>query len=147
MREVFARVIDPEAFNGAGDANLDQRRQAALGKADQILAMEFAFEDLPPELKATVAAIESDLSGVGLLTAAAAAAARFPPIEADDGRPVYTAIVKPLEDGTLFLAVLVCEAALLKDDEPIFVGDTFKGDEARRIAAEIEVAAAGGGRA
>ncbi|MEA3043006.1 MAG: hypothetical protein QOH47_844 [Sphingomonadales bacterium] len=67
MRERIAKVIDPEAFaaTGAGAgriytaAELEHRRALALDKADQILVLDFSFEELPPDLQDTVDVLEA----------------------------------------------------------------------------------------
>jgi hypothetical protein len=142
MREFIAKIIDPAAFTGTGD---DQRRRDALAKADQILAIDLSFDDLPPELQTAVTTAEAGLTAASLLTIAAAAT--FPALAAEgDDRPVYTALVKPLEEGGFYLAVLLDEEEALSG-KPGWVGGKMLGDEAQGLAAEIEVAAAGGGTA
>lgn len=67
-----------------------------------------------------------------------------PPMAAEDGHLVYTALVAPKPDGSLFIAVLVGEPDH-DDDKPIFVAETLVSNEARQLAVGIEISAAGGG--
>lgn len=56
MRERIARIIDPFAWAPALSRLVPSiaasRQRLALAKADQILAIEFDADELPPELQA-----------------------------------------------------------------------------------------------
>lgn len=145
MREIIARVIDPEAFDVPGDL-VSPRRKIALDKAEQIIALDFSFDELPPELQDCVGAVESELTAASLLTFAAAAS--LPKLnEEGNGAPIFTGLIKPLDGEGLYVAVLLDEAAALGGTARAWVGRKMVGDEAQHLAAEIVVAAAGGGRA
>lgn len=142
MREFIAKIIDPPAFAGAGD---DKRRREALAKAEQILAMEFTFDDLPADLQGAVSAVETELTAASLLTIAASA--NLPDLASEiDGSPVYSALVKPLDGGGFYLEILL-DVDEAMGGRPSWVGSKMIGDEAQRVAAQLEVAAAGGGSA
>lgn len=55
MREKIARIVDPFAWSPAlvrlVPAIADRRQRCALAKADQILAIEFDRDELPPKLQ------------------------------------------------------------------------------------------------
>lgn len=55
MRQRIARIVDPFAWSPALARVLPgiaaSRQRAALSKADQILAIEFDWDELPPELQ------------------------------------------------------------------------------------------------
>lgn len=150
IREKIARIIDPFAFDDSkweakGEGIRADLKASALAKADRIIAIDLGFEDLPRELQLLVGDLEADLSGADLLARSAAAA--FPEVESTNGREGYTAIVMPKEDGSLAVAVLVDQDGTPEDDGLEWLCGTFSCPEAQRMAAQLEVSAAGGGNA
>jgi hypothetical protein len=58
MRQRIASIVDPEAFAAGAGPDLADRRAIALDKADQIIALEFTFEELPAELREAAAVLD-----------------------------------------------------------------------------------------
>jgi len=141
-----AAIIDPEAFELGADTAIDatiERRREAVRKAELVydLAGDLILGEI---LRETLGdGMPAGASGDDLLRASAAEA--FPAMLADDGRPVFTGLIKPEADGRLLVATLVAPDA--PADDPRWLIEHLDDPVARRLAAEIDVAAAGGGQA
>ena len=141
----IARIIAPLAFDDSqwngDDAPMQSEMQAeALRKAEKILAMDFAYDDLPDVLQDAADVLEWTPS---IMLAAALNA--YAPRSAE--LPTYDALVKPMPDGTLMIAVLPGEPAG-DDENPVgIIADRLASPEACQLAARVEVSAGGGGQA
>lgn len=143
MARAIAAIIDPEAFAVGADkqaTSIVGRRREALKKAERIASMDFLLEDLPKDLQGA-AELLGEVTGKDLLVSSASA---FAPKLAEDGGTVYTGLVRAQPDGTLLVL-----AFLGGDDEEegSWLAETFACDPARKMAAELETIAAGGGHA
>jgi hypothetical protein len=142
----IAKIISPIAFDESqwkdDDAGMMTELQAgALCKAEKILALSFGFDDLPDDLQGAAGILDMlDCNSI-LADALKAAEASSADLVA------YSALVTPMPDGTLLIAVLTAEPSGVDGEQDGVIVDRLASPEACQVAARIEVSAAGGGRA
>ncbi len=146
----IARIIAPLAFDETqwkgDDAGMMSELQAgALCKAEKILALSFGYDDLPGDLQGAAGILD-------MLDANAVLAEAMKAIEPSSAeRVTYQALVMPMADGTLMIAVLSggagAGAAGEEEGGPCTIIGRLVSPEACQLAARVEVSAGGGGQA
>lgn len=142
----IAKIIAPLAFDesewkGDDPGLMSELQAGALCKAEKILALGFGYDELPADLQA--AADVFDLLDCNSVLATALKVCE--PSSAE--LAAYEALVTPMPDGTLLIAVLVGEPPSVGDEQACVIANRLASPEACQLAARIEVSARGGGQA